>query len=225
MTSISDVARAAGVSPATVARVLNRAGQASAERAGRVRQAAGATRSPPCAPRRQRTTVWSVIVADIEIPFFTALIRGVEDVAVTEDHRLVLCNSDEDLAKESAYIDIAIAERMAGVVIAVTSATESAVDLLVERNIPVVAIDRRPRLEGIDSVLVDNELGAEQATSHLLSVGCKRIACITGPTRVSTASSRLAGYKRALAQHGVRSDPKLIRRGDFREEGGYRAAR
>ena len=80
MTSISDVARAAGVSPATVSRVLNGSGQVSAERAERVRQAADELGYQPFGParalRRQRTTVWAAIVADIENPFFTALIRG-----------------------------------------------------------------------------------------------------------------------------------------------------
>jgi LacI family transcriptional regulator len=229
VTTIADVAQAAGVSVATVSRVLSGSGRVSPARAERVRAAAATLGYQPSGParalRRQRTMVWAAIIADIENPFFTSMVRGIEDVAVAEQHRLVLCNSDEDLDKEAAYVDIAIGERVAGVVIAVASTTESALEPLLARNIPVVAVDRRPQQVGIDSVMVDDRAGAEQATSHLLSGGARRVGCITGPTRISTAGNRLAGYKDALRAHSVRAEPALVQRGDFRQEGGYRAAR
>jgi LacI family transcriptional regulator len=228
VTSIDDVARAAGVSPATVSRVLNGTTNVSPDRADRVRRAAEALRYQPFGParalRRQRTTLWAVLIADIENPFFTAMVRGIEDVAQATDHRVVLFNSDEDLAKEAAYIDVAIADGMAGVIVAVASTARSRLDPLVAAGIPVVAVDRRPRREGIDSVVTDNRLGAAQATHHLFEGGASRVACITGPTRLSTAQARLAGYRDALAERGVPDDASLVRRADFREAGGHRAA-
>jgi LacI family transcriptional regulator len=228
VTTIGDVARAAGVSAATVSRVLNGSATVSSERAERVRQAAESLRYQPSGParalRRQRTTLWAAIVADIENPFFTSMIRGVEDIAQRENHRLVLCNTDEDVDKEAAYVDVAIADRMAGVIIAVASTTRSSLDPLVAAGIPVVAVDRRPRSSAIDSVLVDNRLGARLATEHLLDGGATRVACITGPARLSNAETRLAGYRDALAERGHRLDRTLVRRADFREEGGHRAA-
>jgi LacI family transcriptional regulator len=228
VTTIGDVARKAGVSPATVSRVLNGTATVSAERAERVRQAAEALRYQPSGParalRRQRTTLWAAIVADIENPFFTSMLRGVEDIAQRENHRLVLCNSDEDVDKEAAYIDVAIADRMAGVIIAVASTGKSSLEPLVEAGIPVVAVDRRPRSSAIDSVLVDNRLGARQATDHLLDGGARRVGCITGPARLSNAETRLAGYRDALEGRGLPEDGDLVRRADFREEGGHRAA-
>jgi LacI family transcriptional regulator len=228
---IGDVARRAGVSPATVSRVMNDSGAVSAERAARVREAAsdlGYTPSGPArALRQQRTRVWAAIIADIENPFFTAMVRGMEDVARAEEHRLVLCNSDEDLEKEASYLDIAVAEQMAGVVIAVASDRDSRLDVLLDRNIPVVAVDRRPKRheDVVDSVVVDNELGARQAVEHLVAAGARHIACVTGPARVSTASERLAGYQRALKAGGRPVDPDLVRRADFKEDGGYAATR
>ena len=228
MTTIGDVAREAGVSAATVSRVLNGSATVSAERADRVREAAAALRYQPSGPaqalRRQRTTLWAAIVADIENPFFTSMLRGVEDIAQRERHRLVLCNSDEDLDKEAAYIDVAIADRMAGVIIAVASTTKSSLDPLIDAGIPVVAVDRLPQNATIDSVLVDNRLGARHATEHLLDGGATRVACITGPARLSNAETRLAGYRDALDNRGIRYDKALVRRADFREEGGHRAA-
>ena len=124
---------------------------------------------PARALRQQLTAVWAAIVADIENPFFTAMVRGIEDVARTNGYRLMLCNSDEELGKEAAYIDVAIKERMAGVVIAVASTTRSNLDPLLERGIPVVAVDRLPPRHRVDSVVIDNRLGGAQATDHLLS--------------------------------------------------------
>ena len=228
---IGDVAQLAKVSPATVSRVLNRTGTVSEERVQRVLAAAkelGYTPSSAArALRQQRTRVWAAIIADIENPFFTAMVRSMEDVARDEGHRLVLCNSDEDLEKEASYLDIAVAEQMAGVVIAVASARDSRLDVLLERGIPVVAVDRRPlrHEDDVDSVVVDNRLGARQATEHLIAVGAERIGFVGGPTRASTASERLDGYRSALRAHGRVADADLVRRADFKEDGGYAATR
>jgi LacI family transcriptional regulator len=228
---IGDVAQRAGVSPATVSRVLNGSGAVSAERAAKVREAAAELDYTPSGParalRQQRTRVWAAIIADIQNPFFTSMVRGMEDVALVEGHRLVLGNTDEDLDKEASYLDIAVAEQMAGVVIAVASARDSKLDVLLDRNIPVVAVDRRPKRheDAVDSVVVDNELGARQATDHLLAAGATRIACITGPARVSTASERLSGYQAALKARKVPVDADLVLRADFKEDGGYAATR
>jgi LacI family transcriptional regulator len=226
---IADVAAAADVSAATVSRVLNGSGIVSPERAERVVRAAAELGYQPFGParalRQQRTRVWAVIIADIENPFFTAMVRGIEDVAREHGHQIVLCNTDEDLNKEKEYIGVAIAERMAGVVIAVASTRTSRLDALVERGTPVVAVDRIPSgpSRNIDSVVVDNRLGAALATNHLLSVGARRIACITGPTRISTATERLAGYREALTKAKRPFDNALVRRANFRQDGGYEA--
>jgi LacI family transcriptional regulator len=116
---------------------------------------------------------------------------------------------------------------MAGGAIAVAPARDRRLDVLLARGIPVVAVARRPKRheDAVDSVVVDNELGARQATDHLLAAGARRIACITGPARVSTASERLAGYQAALRAAGVAPDADLVRRADFKEDGGYAATR
>jgi len=224
---ITDVARAAGVSAATVSRVLNGSSAVSKALAAKVRKAAADLGYVPFssarALRRQHTRVWAAIVSDIENPFFTAVVRGIEDVARKVQHRLVLCNSDEDLEREAAYIDVALAERMAGVVIAVASARESSLKPLMDAQLPVVAIDRAAGRD-IDAVVVDNHLGAEEATRHLIENGSRRVACITGPTRVNTANERLEGYRRAVADCGHKDETELIRRADYKETGGHEAA-
>ena len=146
--TIDDVAKAAGVSPATVSRVVNGTRDVSPDRAARVRAAVAELGYQPFGParalRRQATDVWAVIVADIENPFFTSIVRGIEDGGREHGFRVMLCNSDEDLRKEADYVDVAIAERMAGVVIAVASTRASKLDPLLDAGIAVVAVDRRP---------------------------------------------------------------------------------
>jgi LacI family transcriptional regulator len=227
--TISDVARLAGVSAATVSRVFNNTSSVSPDKEQRVRRAVAELDYQPFGPaqalRRQQVRVWAVVIADIENPFFTSVVRGIEDLAYAHGYRLVLCNSDEDIAKEAGYIDIAIRERMSGVVIAVASTSESHLDRLTREGIPVVAIDRRSDDGGIDTVLVDNVRGGHDATAHLLAGGYRRVGCVLGPSRLSTSNERLVGYRAALKDAGVRFDRSLVRRADFREAGGYTATR
>jgi LacI family transcriptional regulator len=225
--TIGDVAELAGVSKATVSRVVNSNRAVSPERAEAVRSAVARLGYEPFGPaqalRQTRVRIWAVIIADIENPFFTSVVRGIEDVAHASGHRLVLCNSDGDVDKEAGYVDIAIRERMSGVVIAAASTRASHIGRLLEDGIPVVAIDRRLEGASVDAVVVDNVRGATEATEHLLESGYRRIGCIAGPTGVSTSTERLAGFRKALRRHGVPDDRALVRRGDYGEVSGYKA--
>jgi LacI family transcriptional regulator len=226
MPTIYDVARRAQVSPSTVSRVLNGKQTVDQALADRVRAAAEALDYRPNALarslRRSRTNLWAVLVSDINNPFFTALVRGVEDVARTSQYSVVLCNSDEDPAKEAGYVAAILAEQMSGVIISPTGHGEH-VRELVDASVPIVAIDRQVRGATVDIVTVDNECAAQLATTHLIDEGFTRIACITGPRDVSTARQRLEGYCRAHEAAGRTVDPRLVKYADFRETGGYAA--
>ena len=226
MTTIYDVAKRAGVSPATVSRVLNGNQTVDAALSARVRDAALELGYRPNSLarnlRRSTSNLWAVIISDINNPFFTAVVRGVEDVGQGVGYSVVLCNSDEDPDKEASYISALLADQISGVIISPTSRAAN-VASLVAAGRAVVAIDRRPRGVPVDTVLVDNDHGARLATAHLIEQGYQRIACITGPARLSTASQRLRGYRAALRAGGRKPDPALERHADFREEGGYAA--
>ncbi|AQA16760.1 LacI family DNA-binding transcriptional regulator [Streptomyces samsunensis] len=231
MVTIHDVARAAGVSPATVSRVFN-GGKVTPARALSVQEAAAALGFAPNrvarSLRKQRSSVIALIIPDIENPFFTSLARGVEDAAQRTSLSVVLCNSDEDTEKERRYLEVALGEQMAGVIVAAASQDETDLGPLTDRGVPVVAVDRRPRDAEVDAVRVDNHHGGEVATRHLLQAGYRRIACITGPEGASTSEERLAGHRAALsaAQGGAAAaDNTYIRHADFRVEGGRVAMR
>lgn len=229
MATIYDVAQLAAVSPATVSRVINERGNVDPDMARRVQAAVKALDYRPNVVarnlRRQSAAVWTAIISDINNPHFTSLIRGIEDVAQEAGHSVMLCNADENLAKERRYIDVALAERAAGVIISPASNRNSTVAPLLERGVPVVTIDRTLRSSPVNAVVVDNAEGAQQATAHLIEVGYSRIACITGPMRTSTSAQRLAGYRRALRTAGITCDPELERIADMKEGGGYEATR
>ncbi|GAB3124107.1 LacI family DNA-binding transcriptional regulator [Glaciibacter psychrotolerans] len=222
MSTIYEVAALAGVSPATVSRVFNGI-TVSPEKSELVRRAATELAfTPNRAARSLRTRsseVIALVIPDIENPFFTAMARGVEDVAQEAGYSVVLCNTDENPDKEAKYLSIAVSENMAGVILA---AANDQVDLtaLLTRRRPVVAVDRGPHGFTIDAVLVDNIAGGRAATQALADRGFTRIACITGPRDVETAQQRADGW-RDVARPDNGDDS--LRYANFRVDGGRAA--
>jgi LacI family transcriptional regulator len=225
VTTIVDVARVAGVSTATVSRVLNNHPQVDPRLAASVRQAVKDLGYRPSrvarSLRTRRNRVWALIISDVRTgPFFGAVVRGVEDVAYEAGYSLFLCNTDEDPVKEASYIELAIAENVAGLILT-PSGPRTDLTPLLNFGIPLVLADRTlAGAQQADSVIVDNLAGAYEAVSHLLEGGYERIACITGPLRITTAYQRHLGYRKALEEAGVSPDDSLLRVADFRELGG-----
>jgi LacI family transcriptional regulator len=224
MVKIGDVAREAGVSIATVSRTMNNRSSVDAELAARVREAADRLGYRPNGIarnlRRQSTDVIALVISDVSNPFFTAVTRGVEDVAQKNGYSVLLCNADEQPEKEATYLRVVEQEQAAGVIISPHSAATD-VSRLVASRIPLAVIDR-PLGGSFDSVMVDSTEGARRATAHLLAEGWQRPGCITGPLDAATAEQRLAGYRAALADAGVAHES--VARAEFRQAGGRAAA-
>jgi LacI family transcriptional regulator len=225
MANIYEVAARAGVSPATVSRVLN--GQrVSADKARRVLEAAQELRYTPNRTarrlRRQTSELIALLIPDVENPFFTALARGVEDRAQEAGFSVVLCNTDDDPAKETRYLDIANSEDMAGVILA-PAAVDGDISHAIVHGRPLVAVDRHTGFD-IDSVMVDNRAAGMAATNALLDAGFRRIACIAGPRALAATEERRLGWQEALARRGLDDQVELLgRHGDFRVDGGRAA--
>jgi LacI family transcriptional regulator len=135
----------------------------------------------------------------------------------------VLADADEDVDKEARYLEVAAAEQMAGVLLSPASLKRTSIDVLVERGIPVVTLDRRLNGAPVDSVTVNNHQAARAAGQHLIGQGCRRVGFIAGPVQTPTGASRLAGYRAALRAAGRTLDSALTAYADFRTEGGYAA--
>jgi DNA-binding LacI/PurR family transcriptional regulator len=219
-----DVARRAGVSIATVSRVVNQLPNVRPALRRRVLRAIKELNYEPSRTaqrlRIKRSHVLGLIISDIQNPFFTSVVRGIEDAAYQAGYSLVLCNSDEDTAKEKLYIDVMRAEGVAGLIVAPTRQTNAHLRALLQHHIPVVAIDRVISSKHVDNVMVDNVEGARRAVTHLLDLGHRRIGMVS-MRFISTGRERQTGYQSALAASGLRVDRRLIALGAPKPESGY----
>lgn len=223
-----DVAQRAGVSSATVSRVLANKPHVTSEIRQRVLAAIQELGYQPSRVARslrgQRAQIVGVIISDIQNPFFTQLVRAVEDVAYAHGHAIFLCNTDESSDKERLYIDLMRAEQVAGVVICPADESNSACHRLLEADIPVVTVDRRLANGAVDSVTVDNREAAFRLVNHLIEDGHVRIAAIIGASSTVTGRERYDGYVQALEAAGLPVDDRLVRRGIPKEQIGYSCA-
>ena len=222
MATIYDVAAQAGVSPATVSRVLS-GKTVNAELTKKVREAAGvlgyrANRTAQSL-RRQHSKLIGLIIPDIENSYFTAIARGVEDALEPAGYSVVLCNSDSDLQKESRYVDVAVSEAMAGIIIAPANAKTDLSPLL-SRGRAVVVIDRDPLTVETDVVVLADRASASELTTALFELGHSRIACVTGPVDVETSVQRVEGWRDAHRMRGIEPADDLLVYSDFKVAGG-----
>ncbi len=172
--------------------------------------------------RARRSSIIGLIISDIQNPFFTALVRAVEDVANAHQHAVFLCNSDEDVDKEKFYIELMQSEQVAGVLITPTREKGSHCRKLVEANIPVVAVDRCVTDVDVDTVVVDNARSAAAVVQHLVDMGHRRIGLVVGSADITTGRERKEGYAQALAATGLPIVPSLIQSDVPTEASGYR---
>ncbi len=224
MPTISDVARRAGVSTVTVSRVLNRERNVNSLTRERVERAIAELGYIPNVVARslrsKRTHSLALVLPDVTNAFWTTIARGVEDAAHSLGYSVLLCNTDEDSAKQRLYIQVIASRGVDGVIIA--PCDDAAVHLgeLRARSVPTVVMDRRVEGWEVDSVRGDSVAGARALIRHLLRIGHRRIAIISGPSLVSTADDRLAGYRMALAEAGIPFEPSLVKRGEYRAGSG-----
>ncbi|CAN5897968.1 substrate-binding domain-containing protein [soil metagenome] len=223
--TITDVARRAGVSSATVSRVLSGKPHVRGRLEPRVLEAVDALGYTPSrvaqSLRAKRSKIVGLIVSDIQNPFFTALARAVEDAAQAQGYAVFLCNSDENPVKEKRYLDLFLAERVAGVIVAPTSETATDLGGLTLAGIPVVAVDRLAKGFGVDTVLTDNEEASRRLVRGLLEQGNERVGAVLHDPHITTGRQRLQGYKRALTEAGLPFDETLVRSGKPTVEDGY----
>ena len=229
MSTISDVAKRAGVSPMTVSRVINNSGYASQDTRERVEKAIVELGYVPNALARylrlKRTRTIALILTDITNPFFTTVARGVEDVTRAAGFSVIFCNTDESESEERDYVRLLLQKQVDGFLLVPASDADASMELLGAREVPVVVIDRRLPDRLVDAVRCDSEAGAYALVRHLAELGHARIAALSGSKSVSTAQDRVAGYRRALRACGIAEDEQLIFFDRFTQGDGYHMAR
>jgi len=224
LTTISDVAKRAGVSPVTVSRVINNVDNVSAATRAKVEHAIQELGYVPSGVakslRLKRTRTLALIVPDIQNTFWTTVARGVEDAAQSLGYSIFLCNTDENSAKQRHYLEMVVSQRVDGVIIAPSDSNAENLALLRQRNIPTVVMDRHIDGWNVDTVMGDSLSASRALVKHLIGLGHKRIAMISGPLTTSTSTERIIGYRIALTEAGLPFDPELIRTGEYRSISG-----
>jgi DNA-binding LacI/PurR family transcriptional regulator len=222
-----DVALQAQVSIATVSRVLANKPYIRDEIRQRVHRAVDELGYQPNRVARtlrvQSSQIIGLIISDIQNPFFTSLVRAVEDQAYAHQYAVFLCNSDEDIDKEALYIDLMMAERVAGVIITPTRETAGSIKKLFDAKMPLVMVDRKIRDLDLDTVVIDNIKASHDLVTHLLDNGHSRIGAILASPEIKTGFDRYQGYMAALTERGIPFDPALVRTGIPREALGREA--
>jgi DNA-binding LacI/PurR family transcriptional regulator len=213
--TIRDVATAAGVSLSTVSRVIHGHPAVNHDLQQRVLEViARMDYQPDRSAQRLRSKMSSVIgliISDIENPFFTSVVRGVEDIAYRNQMTVVLCNTDEDPKKQERYVDVMVKERVAGLIIAPADGhSVTPLYRLQESGIPIVLLDRNIGANKIDAVMVDNLNGAYTATKHLIALDRKRIALVNGDTQIKTFEDRYKGYCKALEEANIKINKQHV---------------
>lgn len=226
--TIEAVASRAGVSTATVSRVLNRTGPCSPEAIEKVHKAVRELGYVPNQVAKslkvRRTQQIAFAMADIGNPIYVAMARAIQAVAKAQGHSVVLLSTDAQASDEVEVIHSLGRRHVDGLILCPIRITPEHVRALEHPAAPVVVIGSLPPEVPMDNVRVDSARGAHMALDHLIGQGYSRIAFINGPSDTVPGGSRLRGYKEALLNHGLHFDPELVVAGDFQLSGGYHAA-
>jgi LacI family transcriptional regulator len=210
--TIADVALRAGVSTATVSRVLAGLGGARPATRTRVEAAARDLGYRPSAVARslklKTTNTFGLIVTNIENPYFPQLVHAVEDAAHRDGYALLLCNAADDPDREAFYLDLLVDRRTDGVIIAASSLGERHRAWLREARLPIVLVNTVARGVRLPSVASDNRDGGRLAAAHLIELGHRRLGALTAGRSNADAPLRLAGVRDAMGRAGL--DPAAL---------------
>jgi LacI family transcriptional regulator len=214
MSTMKLVAERAGVSVATVSRVINQNGYVAVDRRRKVIEAMHALNYQPSALarglRRQETQSIGVLIPQLDQPFFSSLAFGIERALFAQGYRAFLCSSEENLEKESAYVDMLLRQRVDGVILVPTGESLVNVQRLLRARMPVVLVDRDlPGLE-LDRVVADNTKAARELAELIIELGHRVIGVIGSPRYSMSISCRLAGIRQALEAAGLSMEECLV---------------
>jgi DNA-binding LacI/PurR family transcriptional regulator len=212
--TIEDVAKKAGVSKATVSRILNGNFEHSKmETRNRVLEAVKELDFRPNALARglkqSKTNVLGVVLSNLHVPFWSDVLKAVEDTCSRMGYSVMICNTNDNTKIEEELIRNLQMRRVDGIIIHPTLRNPDLYHSLVSVNFPIVSLKKN--LSNINTVIIDNFLGAKLAVEHLLKLGRKRIAFLTRqPDGVRPREERLDGYKKTLLEHNIQVDESLI---------------
>ncbi|MCX7771959.1 MAG: LacI family DNA-binding transcriptional regulator [Clostridia bacterium] len=228
MSTIQDVARLAGVSVATVSRVLNNSPSVTAETKDLVNETIKKLNYQPNLLgrnlRRSQTKMILVLLPNISNPFYAGIVKGIEDVAHKNGYNVMLCNTDSDVSRERIYMDL-LRNRLSDGVIFMAPEVNKEELTEIGKLYPVVQCCEYKEGASVSHVSIDNFSAAYKATRHLIGLGHKRIGFLGCQNTFISTIQRENGYKKALADHDIPFDQTLVKYGDYGFTSGVRAGK
>jgi LacI family transcriptional regulator/LacI family repressor for deo operon, udp, cdd, tsx, nupC, and nupG len=219
MAGMNEVAKRAGVSIATVSRVLNNSESVNEATRLKILKAIKELKYQPSRvakrlrSKKVSSNLLGVLIPDIQNPFYVDVLRGIEDIAYKNNYAIIMCNYGQDEKKEMMYLDILQSEAIDGLIAAPASENDLRLKSIIKNGMPVVCVDRGLSGIDVDTVGVNNEEGAYIAVNHLIKSNYKRIAYISGLPTIPSSRMREVGHRRAL-ENNNQFFPELIRKGD-----------
>lgn len=229
MATMRDVANAAGVSTATVSRVLSNHPAISPGTRDRVLASVEALSYRPNGVARslrsETTATIGLVVSNVANPFFAEVARAVEDAAAESGLSVVLGNADESSEREARYLDVMMEKRVDGLVLSPTSGDTRAVREVLSRRVPLVFLDRTLPMFDVPSVSTDPYTGIQELVQHLFDAGHQSAAVISGSKNTVPGRQRLDAFLHAARDKGIRVKREHVVAGGFQQEDGARAMR
>lgn len=223
--TIRDIAKMAKVSHMTVSRVLNNDSRVREETRKRILGLVNKLHYRPDARARtfvsKKSNLIGLVVSDISNPFYAELARGIEDKAHEQGYNVIFCSTVNKPERMEIYVDLMMDAGIDGFIFASARLHEPVVEKLIDERFPLVLVNRKLRGETCNYVVLNNIKGAYEITEHLINLGYRKIAIITGPSNVFTGLERLKGYQQALKDHRIEFDDNYVIQGPFTRETGY----
>ena len=223
---MKDVAVLAGVSTSTVSRVINNSMPVDEETRLKVEQAIKTINFKPSLMARglrmKSANLIGIVVPELQHETFTSFIKFTEQSVEAQGYNLVIGSTSSNVETEERFIVNLIRRNIDGIIFSRVSDNSQALKLIDRSNIPIVIIDRSLEREDIPSVVMNNYGAGVMAAEHLLSLGHRRFACITGPMDISINRDRIRGFRETIVQSGGTLEDKCVFEGNFKFESGGR---
>ncbi len=228
MSSMKDVARLSGVSTSTVSRVINGSFPVDEDTRIKVEKAIRQINFKPNLMARglrmKSANLIGIVVPELQHETFTSFIKFTEESAEAQGYNLVIGSTNTDPDTEERFIENLVRRNIDGIIFSRVSDKSRVLNLIDRTQIPAVIIDRSLEREDIPAVVMDNHGAGVMAAEHLLSLGHRRFACITGPADIAIDRERLSGFRETVLGQGGRLDDKCVFEGNFKFESGGRGA-
>jgi DNA-binding LacI/PurR family transcriptional regulator len=221
------IAKLAGVSSATVSRVINGSATVKPEKAERVRRVIAELNFFPNSSattlKHGKSSTYGLIIPDITNPFFPELIRSFEKILVENNREMLMATTDFHPSRIQQSIRRMLVRRVDGVALIASEIETSPIESLIHNRVPLVTMDRRITGPGLSDVLINNTSGMDEAITHLKALGHTEIGFIGGMIGPTISDHRTNDFIKSMKKHGLNANPAFMRAGNYRIPGGEAA--